>query len=290
MAWAGIVPSRGWSLKEWADYVANAEFLPWPRGWPSGRPSGLTLHNTGAPNLTQWDGFDEAQRIQNLQTFYRDEQGWQSAPHAFVDGDEPCVWPFTPITMPGTHSPSWNRTRIGIEMAGDYRPGVDDPTKGRGRIVYQNMVAVFGILCLKLELEPNDETIKFHREDPRTTHRCPGDLMFNLKSDFIQDVQEYLMAGGDHPLDKNEIAPPNSVPPERRAPKEGIVNVSEGLNLREGASTSFDKISLIPFGTRIALLGEPVLNGRTEWRRVWYRDAEGTARVGWVAARYVDIA
>lgn len=279
MAWKGIVRSEGWTVDQAREEIAKVQFTDW-------RPSGLTLHNTGAPNLSQWSGYPEKQRIENLERYYRDEQGWSAGPHFFVDDDDPCIWPFTPINIRGVHSPSFNATRIGVEMVGDYRPGVDDPMTGRGLIVYKNMVALFAILCDKLGLEPTSETIKFHREDPRTTHQCPGDLMWRLKSKFIEDVSDYMSVGGDHPVTEDELNPP-TLPPWSRVPREGVVDAQSGLNLREGAGISTRVIRVLPRGLRVAILRE-TMNGPTKWYRVWYRDEDGVAHAGWVSARYVS--
>jgi hypothetical protein len=276
MAWAGIVASsregRGLTVEQFRTHVALLTFPTW-------RPSFGVFHNTGAPTLGQWQGHPAAQRILNLERYYRDEQGWSAGPHAFVAHD--FIWPFTPLTTRGTHTPSWNGTAFGIEMVGNYTSSGDDPTTGDGLKVYRNMVAVFGIIYAKLGLDPS--TIRFHREDPRTTHRCPGDRMFALKARFIADVQEFMGDGGDHVPDDDATEEPK---PKPESPPEGTVTASDGLNLREDSSASSRVIVELPQGQRVAILGE-ARNGDTLWLRVWCRH-DSTARTGWVSARYVQ--
>lgn len=56
--------------------------------------------------------------MQNLQSYYRDTMKWSGGPHLFVADD--LVWAFTPLTVPGVHSPSWNNVSWGVELVGDY--------------------------------------------------------------------------------------------------------------------------------------------------------------------------
>jgi len=43
---------------------------------------------------------------------------WSGGPHVFVADD--LLWAFTPLTVPGVHSPSWNDVSRGVELVGDY--------------------------------------------------------------------------------------------------------------------------------------------------------------------------
>jgi hypothetical protein len=69
------------------------------------------------------------------------------------------------------HSPSWNRLSWGVEMVGNY--SIEAFDAGSGAEVAANTVAALAGLHRRLGLAP--AALKFHREDPRTTHReCPG--------------------------------------------------------------------------------------------------------------------
>jgi hypothetical protein len=154
----------------------------------------VVIHNTAIPSLAQRPvGFTE-QHIQNLVSFYRDKQKWKAGPHLFIDDRQ--IWVFTPLTLSGVHSPSWNKTAIGIEMLGDYEKEPFD--SGRGLQVHGNTVAASATLCAILGIDP--ATTRIHREDPLTTHACPGKNVRKL--DLIGEIQDLIAErhGGDHIL------------------------------------------------------------------------------------------
>jgi hypothetical protein len=70
-------------------------------------------------------------------------------------------------------------------MLGDYDSEEFD--SGRGALVRDNAVAAISILSAKLEIDP--ETMRLHREDPKTDHHCPGDNVD--KAAFIAAVKGY---------------------------------------------------------------------------------------------------
>ena len=70
-------------------------------------------------------------------------------------------------------------------MLGDYDREEFD--SGRGLAVQQNAVAAIAILSAALGIDP--ETMRLHREDPKTDHHCPGDNVD--KTAFIQAVRGY---------------------------------------------------------------------------------------------------
>lgn len=149
--WKGIVgkgfdpddPVSGHGTS-FANYVAGLRWAAW-------RPRFCVLHHTGAPTLAQWlSGAPAATRMQNLQHYYRDELGWSAGPHLFVAPD--LIWVFTPLTVPGVHSPSWNLLSWGIEMVGDY--DTEDFFAGDGLRVHRNAIAALATLHEALGLAP----------------------------------------------------------------------------------------------------------------------------------------
>ncbi|MBW4890052.1 N-acetylmuramoyl-L-alanine amidase [Mucilaginibacter sp. HMF5004] len=160
--------------------------------WPVWRPSFIVLHNTGVPTLAQRPKGLTNQHILDLVKYYRDDQHWSAGPHLFIDDHQ--IWVFTPLTTPGVHSPSWNSVALGVEMLGDYE--TEPFNSGRGLAVHKNAVAVLSILCGTLGISPS--TIKLHKEDPLTTHKCPGKNV--VKTKLIAEVQTALITlhSGEH--------------------------------------------------------------------------------------------
>lgn len=185
MAWKGIVGSS----------LSQPGFDAYCRGlhWTTWRPNFIVLHNTASPTLAQRPDGLTKDHIRNLEVFYRDEQKWSAGPHLFVDDRQ--IWVFTPLTVSGVHSPSWNAVAFGIEMLGDYDHEAFD--SGRGLKVRQNAVAAMATLSGVLGLDPT--TIRRHGEDPNTTHKnCPG---ANVKIDEIRhEVAAEIAQGhtGEH--------------------------------------------------------------------------------------------
>src|SRR5438067_1496682 len=133
MTWKGIV-GMGMTIPQFSEHVHALDFRSW-------KPSFMVLHNTGAPKLSQWHAVSGQNRMANLENYYKNEQRWSAGPHAFVADD--LIWPFTPFTTPGVHTPSWNGISLGIELVGDY--GVEDDDSGLGLKAKTNAVAVFAI-------------------------------------------------------------------------------------------------------------------------------------------------
>lgn len=153
--------------------------------WTAWRPSFIVVHNTAVPNLGQRPKGLTRQHIDNLVSYYRDQQGWSAGPHLFVDDKQ--IWVFTPLTTTGRHSPSWNSVALGLEMLGNFN--TDDFDSGRGALVRKNAVAAMASLCGALGLDP--QATKLHKQDPNTTHRdCPGSGVSRTK--IIAEVQAAL--------------------------------------------------------------------------------------------------
>lgn len=272
MSWSDVKP-QPLRIDQLRAHIFGMSFDKW-------RPSFMVIHNTAAPTLVQWKGYPREKRLHNLIGYYRDQMGWPSGPHAFVDDE--FIWTFTPFNQKGTHSPSWNGTALGIECVGDYSKEDDD--LGPGLSMKKNAIALFAVLHERLGIDPN--TIKLHKEDRATTHDCPGKDLAQDKQAFIQSVLEYMGHGGEHP----DLSPASDKPPVVVSPgtmPEGIVNASDGLTLREAASASSRKLASLGNGMKVTILGE-AMNGATQWLRVWLRDASGIERRGWVAGRFIN--
>jgi N-acetylmuramoyl-L-alanine amidase len=181
MSWKGIVGAR-FSPNEFTNYIGHLTFSAW-------RPQFVVVHNTSSPTLAQRpNGFTDA-HIQNLVAFYRDQQHWSAGPHCFIDQNG--IWVFTPLTVPGVHSPSWNSISWGIETLGEYMSDrFTDP-------IHANLVGCLATLHMAAGLDL--ASLRFHKEDPRTTHRdCPGINM--NKGKLTNDVHDLIVsrAPGEH--------------------------------------------------------------------------------------------
>jgi hypothetical protein len=93
--------------------------------------------------------------------------------------------------MQGVHSPSWNRISWGVELVGDYSIETMDPN------LLANAISALATLHGSLGLDPT--MLKLHREDPLTTHLCPGNGI--SKASFINQVTGKLSTTfpGEHP-------------------------------------------------------------------------------------------
>jgi hypothetical protein len=184
--WKGII-GTSFSVDEFDAYCHTLQWTAW-------RPSFVVVHNTGSPSLAQRAKGLTKQHILNLESFYRDQQKWKAGPHLFIDDKQ--IWVFTPLNVSGTHSPSWNKVALGVEMLGDFEK--ESFSEGRGLKVRQNTVAAVATLCAILGFDPN--TIRIHREDPLTTHACPGKNVRKLE--VIQEVQDLIVKrhAGEHPI------------------------------------------------------------------------------------------
>ncbi len=184
--WKGIV-GRSFTAPDFSDYLATITFSSW-------RPQFVVVHNTFIPTLANWHSVPGSQRMQGLQSFYRDQQHWSAGPHLFVADD--LIWTFTPLNTSGIHSPSWNAISWGVELVGDYS------TEPFGDAVRENAVSALAGLHALVGLDPN--TLHLHKEDPLTTHKqCPGTNV--VKADLIQQVSARI--ADDDPGEHTPTAP-----------------------------------------------------------------------------------
>jgi hypothetical protein len=171
--WKGII-GKGFSPDDFDQYVGSITLTTW-------KPQFVVLHNTAVPKLSQWHSVSGEKRMRGLESYYRDTMHWHAGPHLFVADD--LIWVFTPLTVSGTHSPSWNRVSWGVEMVGDYNVEVF------GVKVKNNAVRALAALHAKASLDPT--TLHFHKEDPKTTHKgCPGAHV--KKPDMIAALQDAM--------------------------------------------------------------------------------------------------
>lgn len=194
--WSGTV-GLGLDCSQFQQYCETLDLSRSPNGkFASWRPKFIVLHNTGAPLLSQWHSVSGEQRMRNLTTYYRDQQKWSGGPHLFIADD--MIWIFTPLQVPGVHSPSWNHLTWGVEIVGDY------DTEAFEGPVLENTVSALASLSMLAQLNPH--TLRFHKEDPRTTHKnCPGaHVAYRLVTDGV--VAEIIRRNGN----QEHLPPPSA--------------------------------------------------------------------------------
>ena len=198
MTWRGIV-GRSFTPAEFEQHVASLKFGLW-------RPKFIVVHNTSAPDLATWRGWQERKPplkderwALNLVGYYRDQQKWSGGPHLFVT--PAGILAFTPLTGPGVHSPAWNSISWGVETVGEFeREPFEGPVK-------DNLVAALAILHAAAGLSPlpylvGHHGLHFHKEDPVTTHKaCPGRHMVKdeLVAAVVAEIQRRHPGGGHAP-------------------------------------------------------------------------------------------
>lgn len=259
---------QGFSQEGFRKYVHDLPASKW-------HPQMIVWHNTAAPDLEQWEKVaaqDKSKgiipgttRIGNLENFFRFDNNWSGCPHLFTAED--LIWVMNPLIAPGVHSPSWNGISFGIEMVGDF--ATDDPDSGPGLQVKLNTIYATAVLCEAYGISP--QTIMLHKQDPKTTHDCPGKKMALDKFAMIQSVED-LMAGGEH------LAVPTSTPASRA----GFV-ATDNLNFRVGPSAMSESKGMLHRGTVVEILGEAA-NSTAKWLKV----KTPTGYIGWVAGKYIE--
>lgn len=165
--------------KEFADYLDSLKFS-------SFNPTFVTLHHTASPTLAQRPNGFSSQHLQNLLHYYQDTLGWNGAPHVFVDDQGDGIIVFQRMDRRGVHAASFNSKSWGVEMLGYYDTESFDT--GRGQIVRDNAMQALAIMCKRLHVSA--DTIKFHRDDPKTSKTCPGTKV--KKSYVVNAVQEII--------------------------------------------------------------------------------------------------
>src|SRR6516225_6793718 len=170
--WQGII-GQGFTADDFDGYVSTVSLVSW-------QPEFIVLHNTAIPTLSDWHSVPGEVRMRNLESYYRDELHWSAGPHLFVADD--LIWVFTPLNVPGVHSPSWNSISWGVEVVGNYAVEWFDSA------VRDNAMSALASLHAIVGLDPN--TLRLHKEDPKTTHDCPGKNI--IKAEVIQGILDRL--------------------------------------------------------------------------------------------------
>jgi GH24 family phage-related lysozyme (muramidase) len=225
----------------------------------------LIVHNTGAPSIEQQKKTKggASQRMKNAKPHYAE---WQGGPHYWVfhTGE---IGKGTALPAKGTHSPSYNKTAMGVEMVADF-DGTDDPESPDGKVIVDTTAWLFAQVLMKIGKTAS--IIKLHKEDPKTTHDCPGKLF--KKDAFVAKVKEYM---GEKLAPKKAEAP-KEAPKATKAPKPAY-DVKEIQTLLK--AHGFDcgpidgdygpktKAAVVAFQTSLGLKGDGIVGPYT-WAKL----------------------
>lgn len=170
---------RVWTPETFTRYLRDVQL-----GWADS----VCVHHTAEPSLAQRPSGLKVQHIKNIQSFY-EGLGWSAGPHLFVSTDDQ-IFGMSSLWRRGVHAKSFNRSSIGLEMLGDFDN--ESPTSGRGLDVVETTAQTVAVLLMRMGLQANNETVLFHRDDPRTRKSCPGVLV--NKAWFLDKVRGYMGA------------------------------------------------------------------------------------------------
>jgi len=187
-----------WDRETFADYLKGVN-VSWA--------DSVTVHHTSTPNLEQRPNGWTAQHMRNLESFYGDELGWSAGPHLFTDEDQ--IWGLSSLYRRGVHAVSFNAKSIGIETLGDY--DTEDPKSGRGLACFKMTAFAVATILKRMGKPANNDTVHFHRDDPRTSKTCPGKLVD--KAWFLGLVKEAM---GEEPEEPEQPDHPESGELEER--------------------------------------------------------------------------
>jgi hypothetical protein len=159
------IVGRKFSKPEFIEYVKwvkqNEPYL-----W---EPSGITMHHTGYPDLSiRPNGFTE-QHMRNMRHGYLNNNGWHHGPHVYTD--DHGIWVFNPLSRRGVHAVSFNSTRYGIEMLGNFDTEAD---YSNPRGVVSRDHGMFAVAVLMKHAGISTAKLNFHRHDRETRKTCPG--------------------------------------------------------------------------------------------------------------------
>lgn len=237
----------------------------------------LQVHHMDLPNYSTWEKtdkklFDEPHfgRTQSLNSYGKstwgsgasDGHGHYIAQHfnVFPDGKITTGRNLnsTPIGIRG-----WNTNAICIEIYGCFDKGKDTMTKEQKKAV----VYLYGELCKRFDIPVNTTHIRPHcwftaggtylgKYNPsRSAKTCPGTAFWGYGcspdgfAHFIKDVKNYVNGKKEEPKVVDRSG-------EKDVPNYTVQVITDTLNVRYGASTSYDKISTLKKGDKVVITHE----------------------------------
>ena len=257
------------NAKEVRDWLAKQKV--------SRRITKLQVHHMDLPNYSTWEKTDKKLfsephfgRTQSLNSYGKstwgsgasDGHGHYIAQHfnVFPDGKITTGRNLnsTPIGIRG-----WNTNAICIEIYGCFDKGKDTMTKEQKEAV----VYLYGELCKRFDIPVNTTHIRPHcwftaggtylgKYNPsRSAKTCPGTAFWGYGcspdgfAHFIKDVKNYVNGKKEEPKVVDRSG-------EKDVPNYTVQVITDTLNVRYGASTSYDKISTLKKGDKVVITHE----------------------------------
>ena len=250
----------------------------------------LQVHHMDLPNYNTWKKtdkklFDEPHfgRTQSLNSYGKstwgsgasDGHGHYIAQHfnVFPDGKITTGRNLnsTPIGIRG-----WNTNAICIEIYGCFDKGKDTMTKEQKEAV----VYLYGELAKRFDIPVNTTHIRPHcwftaggtylgKYNPsRSAKTCPGTAFWGYGcspdgfAHFIKDVKNYVNGKKEEPKVVDRSG-------EKDVPNYTVQVITDTLNVRYGASTSYDKISTLKKGDKVVITHEKDNWGLIQGAKGW---------------------
>lgn len=237
----------------------------------------LQVHHMDLPNYSTWEKTDKKLfsephfgRTQSLDSYGKskwgsgasDGHGHHIAQHfnVFPDGKITTGRNLnsTPIGIRG-----WNTGAICIEIYGCFDKGHDKMSSAQKEAV----IYLYGELCKRFDIPVNTTHIRPHcwftaggtylgKYNPdRSAKTCPGTNFWGYGcspegfAHFIKDVRNYVNGKKAEPKVVDRSG-------EKDVPNYTVQVITDTLNVRYGASTSYDKISTLKKGDKVVITHE----------------------------------
>lgn len=255
------------NAKEVRDWLAKQKV--------SRRITKLQVHHMDLPNYSTWEKTDKKLfsephfgRTQSLDDYGK--RTWKSGDgHGHFIAQHFNVFPDGKITT-GRNLNSkpigikeWNTGAICIEIYGCFDKGKDTMTKEQKKAV----IYLYGELCKRFDIPVNTTHIRPHcwftargtylgKYNPsRSAKTCPGTAFWGYGcspdgfAHFIKDVKNYVNGKKEEPKVVDRSG-------EKDVPNYTVQVITDTLNVRYGASTSYDKISTLKKGDKVVITHE----------------------------------
>lgn len=243
----------------------------------SRRITKLQVHHMDLPNYSTWEKTDKKLfsephfgRTQSLDSYGKSKWGsGASDGHGHHIAQHFNVFPDGKITTGRNLNSTpigirkWNTGAICIEIYGCFDKGHDKMTSAQKEAV----IYLYGELCKRFDIPVNTTHIKPHcwftaggthlgKYNPdRSAKTCPGTAFWGYGcspegfAHFIKDVRNYVNGKKAEPKVVDRSG-------EKDVPNYTVQVITDTLNVRYGASTSYDKISTLKKGDKVVITHE----------------------------------